>query len=370
MPAVPFIVSFVILLSYVWTATTILLADASTNTKKEEQKAFRDLVRAIEYENGGFVHPSIGLIAPAPNSGASRGLGIVKNIKKSPLDNNGNDVLIKVPYSYQMTRELALTTLTDVIPPTVLVEAPLYELDDAALLVLLLVHEYGLGKKSKFYPYIQTLPLLGAAGCGWWTTNDEEELFRGKLPAGVHVEDVKGALNYVHLVSHGMADDYASYLAQSSWPFEWKKDPALAIQWALCIVSSRGTAASSIAHHPGEEGTGGDPLSSGVRLVPLADLANHWKASGGFIELSGRERIVLGDFMDAVPNDSGAFVIRSIWKCGTTRELSVGDEITVNYNLPEYNAVDWFLSLGFVPTEVQEVERQERNGSSFEKEEL
>lgn len=311
-------------------------ATITTTTKKEEDKAFYTLVKTIEEaSNGsGFVHPSIGILSPAP-SGAPRGIGIVKKMKKME-----NDVLIKVPYSYQMTRELALSTLSALIPPMVLVELPLQELDDAALLVLLLAHEYGLGKNSKFHAYIKTLPDEG--GCGW-ASNDAVEDFR-KLPMSVEPDDVEVALNYVHRVSNGMAAAYAEYLEQSSWPKEWKEDSSLALRWSLCTVSSRGTAANAAP---------GDSTSSGVRLVPLADLANHWKVTGGYIELSGNERMAKQDFMDAtLPDDAGAFVIRSIWKCGTKRELTIGDEITVNYNLPDYRAVDWFLSLGFVPAEV------------------
>jgi hypothetical protein len=308
---------------------------ASADVTKEERKAFHALVKAVERTNG-FVHPSIGIVSPAP-SGARRGIGIVKNAK--PRIEKGSDIVIKIPYSYQMTRDLALSTITEQIPPMVLVDYPLLELDDAALLVLLLAHEYGLGKRSKFSAYIKTLPSLENGGCGWADVDD----FRN-LPPGVEVEDVEMAWNYAHRVSNGMATDYGEYLEKSSWPKAWKDDPAQALRWALCIVNSRGTAANA---YPG-----GDSSAPGVRLVPLADLANHWKVTGGYIELSGKERVSKEDFMDAAPADAGAFVVRSTWKCGTTRELAKGDEITVNYNLPEFRAVDWFLSLGFVPKEV------------------
>lgn len=303
-------------------------------TSKEEQKAFDALVKAVR-KAGGYVHPSVGVLAPAP-CGAPRGLGVVVK-DASKIDNN--DVLLKVPYSYQMTRELALSTLKEHIPPSVLIKAPLEELDDAALLVLLLAHEYGLGKKSKFHAYINSLPSSGG-GCGW---GDDVEDAR-TLPPGVDLQDVDVALQYAHRVSNGMAGDYGEYLVvakNNEWPKEWKAEPALALRWALCVVSSRATAA-----------TGDSTTGTGVRLVPLADMANHFKSSGGFTELSGKERVAKGDFMDTTQEYARDFLVRSTWKCGTSRELVQGEEITVNYNLPDYGPVDWFLSLGFVPPEV------------------
>ncbi|CAJ1957941.1 unnamed protein product [Cylindrotheca closterium] len=305
---------------------------------KDEQKAFDRLVKAVIKE-GGYVHPSIGILSPAP-SGAPRGIGMVENVK--PKIESGKDMLMKVPYSYQMTRDLAMSTLMDVIPPMVLVDAPLLELDDSALLVLLLAHEYGLGKNSKFHAYTEFLPSWQdeGGGCGYENVQD----FR-QLPAGIEPEEIEMALQYATHVSLGMYGDYGEYLANDAWPREWKDEPALALRWAMCVVSSRATAANRRA---GDNNSG-----TGVRLIPLVDLANHRKASSGFVELSGSERIVYDDFMDATSDDTGSFVVRSAWKCGTTRvDLEKGDEITVNYNLPAYQAVDWFLSLGFLPAEL------------------
>jgi hypothetical protein len=330
--------SLLVLFSLI-SSTILLSSPVVADVSRDEQKAYEALVKAVGKE-GGFHHPSIGLVAPAP-SGAPRGIGIVKSIKKK----FANDVLVLVPYSYQLTRQTALSTLTPLIPPIVLADLPLIELDDAALLVLLLIHEYGLGKKSKFHAYLNTLPVQSGGGCGWGEIDD----FRS-LPNGVEIEDLESAINYSYRVSNGLANDYAEYLSQVSWRKEWKKNPNLALQWSLCIVSSRGTAANQ---YPG------DDSYSGVRLVPLADLANHQLISGGYFELSGKERITKGDFMDASPDDAGAFILRSIWKDHTHKDLSLGDEITVNYNLPEYRVADWFLSLGFVPPELTIIGNEE-----------
>jgi len=301
-------------------------------------KTFEALRKAIE-RSGGYVDERLGLISPAP-CGASRGLGIVSNKKKK---RNSDDVLFRVPVAYQLTRQLALSTLTPLVPPDVLQGLPLAELDDGALLVLLLAHEKGLGKKSKFKAYIDTLSSsVDGSGCGWASEGAHD--FR-KLPREVGPEDVEVGLAYAHRVSNGMASDYGEYLAKSAWPKEWKEDNSQALLWALCTMSSRGTAANQI---PGDSEGG-----TGIRLVPLADMANHDLLSAGFIELSGHERVANGGFVDASASDAGTFVIRAVWGADwKTKTLEVGDEITVNYNLPYYEAVDWYMSLGFVPPEV------------------
>lgn len=310
---------------------------AAIVVSKEERKTFDALRKALQSQPGGYVHPSLGIISPAPTSGAPRGLGIVSAVKEKKTSKD--DALIKVPMSYQMTRSLALSTLTPLIPADVLRRVPLNDLDDAALLVLLLAHERGQGKKSKFKAYIDALP-DGAGGCGW--AGEGADDFR-KLPNEVEPEDIEAGISYAYRVSTGLAFDYGEYLVQTAWPREWKDDASQALRWSLCTVSSRGTAANSI---PGNYEGG-----YGTRLVPMADLANHDLMSAGFIELSGTERASNGDFSDAVETDAGTFVIRSVWKDWRARDLEVGDEVTVNYNLPHYGAVDWYMSLGFVPPE-------------------
>lgn len=331
---------------------------ASADVAKREEESFNALVEAVQKE-GGYVHPAISIISNCP-SGAPRGIGIVKKEKeriiddeeekKAKLENNSNDILMKIPYSYQLTRHNALSTLSSLIPRVVLEELPLEELDDAALLVLFLANEYGLGEKSKYYAYVNTLPMKqaqgGGVGCGWEIPDtDLHNLLPLLTTGGVNMRDIEAARNYSHRVSNGMTKDYGEYLTQISWPKEWKEDSSLALQWGLCIVASRGTGSNL---YPGSTTLN---TSAGIRLIPLADLINHQYTSGGYIELSGREKISSGDIMDASPDDAGAFVVlnNSMWKDDDDGSSS---EITVNYNLPEYRAVDWFLSLGFVPPEL------------------
>jgi hypothetical protein len=86
-------------------------------------------------------------------------------------------------------------------------------------------------------------------------------------------------------------------------------------------------------------------------MVPLMDMINHDASAGGFVELTGKERLENGDFMDALAEeDSGAFVVRSL-RHGRRKALKVSQELLVNYNVPHYSPLDWFVSLGFVPPE-------------------
>jgi hypothetical protein len=85
-------------------------------------------------------------------------------------------------------------------------------------------------------------------------------------------------------------------------------------------------------------------------MIPLMDMMNHDSNAGGFVELTGKEQLDQGDFVDATEVDSGAFVIQSL-RHGRCKALKVGQELLMNYSIPHYSALDWFVSLGFVPPE-------------------
>jgi hypothetical protein len=87
-----------------------------------------------------------------------------------------------------------------------------------------------------------------------------------------------------------------------------------------------------------------------LRLVPILDLINHDVNAGGFVELSGKERLSKGDFVESKEDDAGTFVVRSL-RHGRRRPLRKGQELMANYNVPLYTPLDWFVSLGFVPPE-------------------
>ena len=139
------------------------------------------------------------------------------------------------------------------------------------------------------------------------------------------------AARYADTIATALANDYGNYLRTPPGITTFKN-----IQWALCQVASRATAASE--------------KHGSLRLLPLLDQLNHDATSGGFVELTGTERLDDGDFLDATEQDSGAFVVRSL-RHGRRRALKVGQELTVNYNVPHYTQLDWFLSLGIVPPE-------------------
>jgi hypothetical protein len=346
----------------------ILRADPSHPT------VYSVLREAIVRERGGYVHPDVGILAPAP-CGAARGVGMVRNdyhacqtqclpgiakekrqmqeqlqqlncTTSDDCDGDGpsllppfkqEEVLIKVPLSFQMTRTVALDTLLPRISPEVQRKANLNELDDAALLVLLLAHERGVGRYSRWLPYIASLPLEPSCGYSKQLRPyllDSIQALQDELGLDVNgwpVELLK-ATHYAERIATGLARDYGNFL-QHPKGMTAKEN----IQWALCQVASRATA--------------GSQKNGALRMVPLMDMVNHDATAGGFVELTGKERLEDGDFVDAdLEEDSGAFVVRSL-RHGRRKALKVGQELLVNYNVPHYSPLDWFVSLGFVPPE-------------------
>jgi len=303
------------------TADEIPSSTSTSTTTKELSNILSKLSTQITKE-GGYVHPALQLVEPAP-CGADR--GVIYDASSGDDDTRSTDEWLRIPFSYQLTRNLALEKLTSMIPDEVLIEAPLVTLDDAALLVLLLVHLKGASsKKDKWYPYLTSLP--DNPTCGW---NAESNKVYDKS------YDMTDAKKYVQRVSRGMSTDYGPYLSNKHWPKLWKGDAANAIEWALCIVSSRGTAASPT--------TGG----GSTRLLPLVDMFNHKVSSGGFFEITDEEINSKDD-----EKLEGSFVVRKKNSGMISNVILSGEEITVDYNLADYTADEWFLSHGFVPTEV------------------
>ena len=140
------------------------------------------------------------------------------------------------------------------------------------------------------------------------------------------------AAEFSERIAENLARDYGPYLTIP------KGVSAFAtFQWSLCQVSSRAIAASD--------------KHGALRMVPIIDMINHDVTAGKFVELTGKESMEQGDFMDAVEfEDSGMFVVRSI-RHGRRKPLKKGQELLVNYNVDNYSPLDWFLGLGFVPPE-------------------
>lgn len=247
------------------------------------------------------------------------------------------EVLIKVPLSFQMTRKVALDTLLPLIPADVQRKANVHELDDAALLVLLLAHERGVGTYSRWLPYIASLPTEPSCG---YSVNlrpyvlDSINAMRDELGMDVNgwQSEMLKATQYAEKIANGLAKDYGAHMKHPKGVTAEEN-----IQWALCQVASRAT--------------GGTSKHGALRMIPLLDMVNHDVNAGGFVELTGLERLDEGDFIDATEEeDVGAFVVRSL-RHGRRKALRPGQELLVNYNVPHFSALDWFVSLGFVPPE-------------------
>ena len=292
--------------------------------------------------NGAFVHPDLGIMKPGPQSGADRGIGMVRdsyqNCQVEQCDSEDNGILLKIPLNAQMTRNVAMKTLSEIIPLDVQQKKPLTDLDDAALLVLLLAHEKAIGKDSRFVSYIMNLPK--EPSCGYSPDMRKKVIDMVAIYSDNYSADVNGwpaeiskAGDYAERIASSLANDYGAYLKVPS-----SKNIFKLMNWSLCTVASRAT--------------GGSKQYGSLRLVPILDMINHDINAGGFIELLGHERKASGDFIDATESDAGTFIVRSV-KDGKPYPLKKGMELLANYNVPSYSPLDWFLNLGFVPPERQ-----------------
>eukprot|EP00984_Skeletonema_dohrnii_P033143 scaffold28746_cov129-Skeletonema_dohrnii-CCMP3373.AAC.1 len=294
----------------------LLIVSIRQYHQAEANELDNDILQALTYKIehlGGYVHPSIKLVSPSPC--CQRGIISSEDVTLGNDDDQG--VWVRVPPTYHLTRDLAMQTLEPLIPKDVLEYAPLSTLDDGALLLLLLVHLKGIGSKE-WGPYLDSLP--DRPGCGWYgdinSIADEEYK---------HV--AQESKRYVSRVASGMAADYGVFLAKEHWPREWKNSAEKAIEWSLCIVSSRGTAASP------EYGGGV------IKLVPLVDMFNHSPEHKGFKELTKEDLGIDSSHLE------GSFAVR------IEKDYHPGEEIFVDYNLSDYAPEEWFMSHGFVPQE-------------------
>lgn len=229
-------------------------------------RVFAVLREAVVREKGGYVHPDLGFLVPAP-SGAARGIGMVRNAyhscqvncmpglaqEKMNLDGESanetsssdatqyrqEEVLIRVPLNFQITRSVALETLTSIIPSEVQKKFSLHELDDAALLLLFLANERGVGRYSRWMPYIASMP--PHPSCGY-----SEELRPHMLDSinalrdevGVDVQgwpaELEKATQYAQKIASGLNGDYGKYLKNPEGVSSYDS-----IRWALCQVGTK-----------------------------------------------------------------------------------------------------------------------------------
>ena len=362
--------------------------------------AFHTLREYIIRHKRGYVHPDLGFLAPAP-SGAARGIGMVRDsynqcqincfpgtIEELATSQQNDEkavmkemqelypdihileeqpakpkrityeeiqeslhrqstatehpytqttLLMRIPLEAQITRTTALNILNPLLPEEFKAMTPLEQLDDAFLLAILLVYEGGLRSRSRFWPYIATLPPHPSCAMHRaWRQSIVDVLTALALEMGT---DVHGWPNEIAKASDAMDKIIGGMLHFTAF-FEYNthmfKSHHEALRWALCQVASRGIA--------GNEDYGR------LRLVPVMDLINHDEDADMFIELRGNESIQEGHFVGAVKEDAGAFVVRS-QRHGRRKVLKKGQELMANYNVPHYSPLDWFINMGYIPPE-------------------
>jgi hypothetical protein len=343
-----------------------------------DTRIFAILREAVVREPGGYVHRDLGILIPAP-CGSVRGIGMIRNsyyrCQRNCFTNNpterldlNNDtihsdsathqhstgttpptttstgktyrqdeILIRVPLGFQMTRNVAIETLSTIIPQEVQLRANMAAFDDSIYLTLLLAHERGVGKFSKWLPYIASLPREPTCGYSrslrpYMLNAIEAYRVEWDVDTNGWGEELYKALIYSERIVENLNKHFGSYL---------ETPPGIStldnLRWALCQVVSRGIA--------------GSRLHGMLRLVPVVDLINHDADAAGIVELEGNERIADGYFMDSLSElDNGTFVIRSM-RHGRLLPLRLGQELMVNYNVPYYTPLDWFVYSGFVPPE-------------------
>jgi hypothetical protein len=285
-------------------------------------RVFSVLREAIIREHNGYVHPDLGFLVPAP-SGAARGLGMVRSsfhhcqsrcmpgiaeeknqAPTSPDKHTPNErpiysqeeVLLRIPLNYQITRTVAINTLNLLVNLDTHRTHPLTNLDDAALLVMFLAHERGLSRESRWLPYIASLPKEPTCGYANWPrpqmTNAIEAMGE---ELGLDVNGWRDAVlkagKYADRIVGSLAQDYGHFL---------RTPEGVAVvhnlQWAMCQVASRAIA--------------GTEKHGALRLVPMLDLINHDASAGPFVELNGKESI-------------GTFYYRLLPRCNAMQSNAV-----------------------------------------------
>lgn len=247
-----------------------------------------------------------------------------------------SEVLLRIPLEAQITRKAALDTLLGLLSPEQNGKA-IEDLDDAFLLAVYLAHERGLGTNSRIWPYIATLPLRPTCALHWgWQQSVVDVITAMSVEMGTDVQgwphEISKAAEYSERIVLTLSRAFGETLAkQANGP-----DVTANIRWSLCQVASRAVA--------GREEHGS------LRLVPMMDMINHDLNAGKFVELTGKEKLEDGHFLDADENHAGTFVVRS-QRHGERKRLRKGQELMANYNVPMYSPLDWFINMGYIPPE-------------------
>lgn len=148
------------------------------------------------------------------------------------------EVLIQVPLTFQMTRTLRWIPCCRAFPTKSNARPILHELDDAALLVLLLAHKRGVGRHSRWLPYIATLPL--EPSCGY------SKVLRPYLLDSIHALreelglDVNGrpgellkATQYAKRIANALARDYGTFIQHPKGLSAVENSHGRCVKWRL-----------------------------------------------------------------------------------------------------------------------------------------
>lgn len=308
-----------------WPSMCLALSYEAGQLNAVDRHRFEVLARWVR-QAGGHVDSRITISRNAPQSGV-RGLVCSDVI---PLDDVVSSPLVVVPDSLEMNGERARLSLEDRLPDSA---RSLDGLDSLALIVLWLAAEWQRKDSSFWRPYLETLP--SRADCSWAKSEEERRAsVVGIFGATAWLNEARHAAVYSNRVASGMESDYGGYL---------DIDRAR-LEWALGMVSSRSMG-----------GVGG-------ALVPVLDLVNHDSTASAFTSFDAAQfnaqAKLLGDssqqlerLVRAVDGADWALWSFEADNC-TPRPLDGGDEVMANYICPDYDALDWWLHVGFIPPEL------------------
>ena len=285
--------------------------EASMNQKRVDQELMEEMIKE-------FPEMAASLRASAPPSSAShetlspqhqqQSQPVDKNPERDPMRNittyegiqasveqqqsslssrpyTQSEVLLRIPLEAQITRKTALDTLIGLLPsehPTSLLK----ELDDAFVLTLYLAHERGLGINSRIWPYIATLPLRPTCALHWgWRQSVVDVITAMSVEMGMDTQGWPNEISKAAEMSERIVMNLSRQLGNTLATRSGVEDVTENIRWSLCQVASRAIA--------GREGNGS------LRLVPVIDMMNHDEAASKYVELTCKEKIEDGDFLDA-----------------------------------------------------------------------
>lgn len=279
------------------------------------------------------------VLDPIRNTTTYEGIRLAVELQQStsPFDRpySQSEILLRIPFEAQITRKNALETLLPMLPAGMY---GLEELDDAFILAIYLAHERGLGPASRIWPYVATLPPRPTCALHWgWRQSIVDVVTAMSNGIGTDVHGWPAEIAKAAEIAEQIVSTLASLDAPlATRPGTSAEDITENIRWSLCQVASRAIA--------------GREVHGSLRLVPIMDLINHDVAAGKFTELTGDERLDDGFFLDADESHTGTFVVRSI-RHTERKPLKRGQELMANYNVPNYNPLDWFINMGFIPPE-------------------